>query len=267
MSSSPLTPEALGPQIVSYLDWLVESAEQAEGTAELGPVIEDICVHYRALAICMFADDGNVDDLFHWLLHSPLARKHYLVTVHGQMLGEPRYARASFVDPVLDAVAARQWSLAAEISAFESSTWLEGEEYEDDFCYGAFLRCAITGSPTDAVLGQWKRALEGGRDHRLAVAEALQSKAGTEFEQALRALLRANEAKARAMADPKNPSVLAEDFPFAPNRWMSIEGLALLALAERAGLLTHYELEGCPASARAASYAPFRSRAYPNLRL
>lgn len=267
MSSGVATPGKVGPEILEYLDWLIGRAEGQEGRAALGPIAETVSVHYRALAICLFADDANVDEFFHWLLHSPLTRKHYLVTVQSKGLGEPRYGRASFVDPVLDALAARQWNLAAEITAMASHVWLEGEEYEDDFCYGEFLGCTVRKTSPATVLAQWRKALDGGSDDRLNVAEALVAKDPQEFEQALRALLRSNEAKAHAMADPKTPSSSTDDYTFAPNRWVSIEGLALLALADREGVPTEYDLEGCAASLRTEAYAPFLSRAYPHLGL
>jgi hypothetical protein len=263
MPSNVITPDSLGPEIESHLELLVEQAEDAEGKADLGPIVSEMCLYYRALAICMLADDGNVNDFFHWLLHSPIARRHYLRSVYGPGRGQPGDGRLSFVDPVLDAAAARQWPLAAEIQTLSAKQWLDGEEYEDDFCYGDFLRRAVAESLTADTLDPWRRALEGGKDPRLTVAEALCAKDAEQFEEALRALLKANEAKARAMADPRSPSALAGDYTFAPNRWVSVEGLALLALAERAGLSTEYEVEFCPAIARKGSYAPFRPRAYP----
>jgi hypothetical protein len=267
MSSNVQTPESLGPELVSYVDWLIERAEGTQGKAELGPITEDLCLHLRALAICLFADDGEVDPFFQWLLHSPLARKHYLATVHSSGIGAPGDARLSFVDPVLDAMASRQWDLAAEIGAMSSKKWLDGDEYQDDFCYGEFLRNAVARSSLDGALERWRRALEGGADRRLDVAEAFAARDAAELEASLRALLEETAAKARTMADPNSPSPLASNYYFTPNRWVSVEGLALLALAEREGIAVDFELEGCPASLRTESYSPFRSRAYPHLGL
>ncbi len=267
MNSEPTTPDVLGPKIVSYLDWLTESAESPAGQAELGPIIEDMCLHYRALAICLFADDGNTDDFFHWLLHSPLARKHYLGTLTGGARAATRARRASFIAPVQDAIVARQWPLAEQLCALASDSWVEGEEYEDDFCYGMFLGCVLRQVNPAGVLTRWRKALEGGKDLRLDVASALAGGDAAELEEALLALLRANEERARKMTDPNTPSILASNYWFAPNRWVSVEGLAFLALAERAGISTDYELQGCPGPLRSGAYAPFRPRAYPHLPL
>jgi hypothetical protein len=262
----PVTPDSLGPELVAFVNALIAQAERSQGSAALGEVTDELCRHYRALAICIMGDDGDVDGFFHWLLHSPLARRHYLTTVASRGLGEPKHSCSSFVDPVLDAMAARQWGLAADIVRLTSAEWLEGEEYEDDFCYGDFLRKIVTQSEgeLDALLGRWRKAVEGANDPRLRVAEAFRDRDAGELQVTLGSLLRATEAHAQEMADPSTGSVFADDYPFFPNRWISIEGMALLAAAERAGIPVDYELATCPRAARTASYAPFRPRAYPN---
>lgn len=267
MATRPTTPETLGPELVMHLGDLIPRAEAAEGTAALGEFAEELSIHYRAFGICVLADEADADVFFQWLIHSALTRRHYLATVGARGLGEPRYLRASFVDPLLDAVAARQWKLAGDIGRLSAPDWLEGQEYEDDFCYGDFLRKVVAQSeagPIVDLLARWRRVLEGGGDPRLNVAEAFVAKDAGEFEVALRSLLQANERKAMEMADPTGGSILSSDYPFFPNRWVSVEGLALLAAAERAGIPVDFDLEACPRVARVAMSTPFRPRTYPN---
>jgi hypothetical protein len=266
MPSRPITPESVGPEILLHLEGTIPRAERAEGTEKLGPIAEKLSQYYRALAICVLADDLDVDGFFVWLLHSPLTWRHYLVSVGGKGLGDPRYLAASNVAPLLDAMAARQWKLAARLASFSSPTWLEGIEYEDDFCYGDFLRrvAGESASGMEALFDRWEKALEGGADPRLEVARAYQAREAAAFEEALRALLEANEKKAMEMSDPITGTPVASDPPFMPNRWISIEGLALLAAAERAGIPVEFEVEHCPRAARTSHYAAFAPRGYPN---
>jgi hypothetical protein len=264
MSFEPVTPDTLGPQLQLHIEWVAEQAQEAEGQAELGELVEDLCEHYRALAICMFADDASSDDFFAWLLHSPIARRHYLTTVYAKGKGRPRDGRASFVDPVQDAIVARQWKLAGDLCAAASPTWLEGLEYEEDYCYGRFLAGTLAEAETGLILARWQSALEGGADPRLAVARAFHAKDAGEFEQALTSLLREREKAAAKMVNPRTPSLLTETFTFAPNRWVSMEGLSWLALAERTGLASDYHLPACPAALREAKYPAFRPQSYPN---
>jgi hypothetical protein len=266
MPSRPITPESLGPEILLHLEGTIPRAERSEGTAMLGPAAEKLTQYYRALAICVLADDLDVDGFFVWLLHSPLTWRHYLVSVGSKGVGDPRYLAASNVGPLLDAMAARQWKLAVRLGSLSSPTWLQGTEYEDDFCYGDFLRRVASESSAglEALFLRWQKALEGGADPRLEVARAYHARDAAAFEEALRGLLEANEQRAMEMSDPINGTPVASDPPFMPNRWISIEGLALLAAAERAGIPVDFELEHCPRAVRTSQYAAFTSRGYPN---
>jgi hypothetical protein len=266
MNSSPVTPEDLMPEIVAQLGISAEWARAAAGTPKMGECQEDLCLHYRAMAICVLVSDGDVDGFFQWLLHSPITRRFYLKTTGAPSPAQLQYARASYVDPVLDAVVARQWKLAADIGAATSPDWLEGIEYEDDFCYGDFIRRAVSQDDAgiDALLARWRAALEGGGDARLEIAEALREKNVDVFARSLVAMLEAREAKAMEMTDPEMRSPLASELPFYPNRWVSIDALALLAIGERQGLVVNEELLACPRLVRAGRYAPFRSLGYPD---
>ena len=267
MASQPITPESLLTEIVAQLNIVIDWAKQTGSVADLGEHAEDLCLHYRAYAICLFAQQGDVDVFFHWLLHAPIVRRHFLTQAQAQGLTGLGHLRTSFVDPVLDAVAARQWQLAADIGAMTSPTWMAGLEYEDDFCYGDFIRRMVgrRSDGTDELVARWRDALEGGSDLRLDVAEALLAGKPDPFQDALRALLQDTEAKARRLANPESLSPLADELPFFPNRWISVEGLALLALAERQGLAIEDDIEACPPPLRPGRYAPFRPLAYPNL--
>lgn len=268
MAERPSTPATLGPAVLSQVIDLIPRAERADGTPALGELAEELGIYYRVFAICQLADEGDAERLFQWLIHSALLRRHYLRTVGARPDAEPRYRRASFVDPLQDALCARQWKLAGQIGALQAPDWLERCEYEDDYCYGELLRQAAEHFPDDGkgVLRRWKKALQGGDDPRLSVAAAYLAKDAAAFEEALRSLVVHNERKAAELADPTTGSVLSSDYPFAPNRWVSIEGLAWLALAERDGLSVDYEVERCPRVARCSPSEPFEPRAYPNQR-
>jgi hypothetical protein len=268
MASDPVTPESLLTEIVAQLNIVADWAQATRSAADLGEHAEDLCQHYRAYAICLFAQHGDVDVFFHWLLHAPIMRRHFLTLAHAQGLTDSGHWRASFIDPVLDAMAARQWKLAADICTMTSPTWLEGFEYEDDFCYADLVRRLIGGPATagiDDLMARWHTSLEGGNDPRLEVAEALLADDSDAFEASLQALLQNTEAKARRMADPSTMSPLADELPFFPNRWISVEGLALLALAERRGMTIKDDIDACPRPLRPGTYAPFRPLAYPHL--
>jgi hypothetical protein len=263
MPAEPLSPEDLKEDLTAQIDFCTEVAETRVDPARCGEEYEDLSRYYRALGICQLSGDADIDGFFHHLIQSALARRHYLDGVKGG--GEPRHRRASFLDPALDAIAARQWKLAGELFSRVAHSWTEGEEYEDDFCYAEVIRRLTTDDPEplDPLLAHWEEVLEGGEDRRLEVAKALIARDAASFTEALAAHLSAEDAKARAIADPEDGSSLADEPPFFPNHWVSIEGLALLALAEKRGMEVQELFKGCPAPARAGVFGPFRSLGYP----
>jgi hypothetical protein len=265
MPSEPVTPAALEPDLEGYVDFLTEVVETRNDPLLAAEEMEDLSTYYRALGICRVASEGDVDGFFHFLVQSALTRRFYLKAAHAAGGGEPRYRRASLLGPTFDAMAARQWRLAGELFALASSDWTPGEEYEDDFCYAAFVR-GLALDPTQdlaPLLERWRKILQGASDPRLDVALSFASRVPDEMTNALRALLEIEAAKAMDLADPDDGSVLADELPFFPNHWVSVEALALLALAER----QHLELPGpfraCPPLVRAGVFGPFRPRGFP----
>jgi hypothetical protein len=245
MAADTITPGALKEDLAAYLEFLTEVAETRVDPLKLTEEYEELSRYYRALGICQLSGEGDVDGFFHYMIQSALTRRHYLQAARAAGGGEPRYRRASLLDPVLDAIAARQWRLAAELFQLVAHAWTEGEEYEDDFCYADFLRLVLTDSRAgiEALLLRWAEVLEGGVDLRIE----------------------AELAKTAAIADPIDGSIEAYELTFFPNRWISVEGLALLALAERCGLDVPDLFPACPPLARERTFVAFRSRGYPNV--
>lgn len=265
MPAEPVTPSALKEDLAAYVDFFTEVAETRAQPARAGEEHEELSRYYRAMGICQLSGDADVDGFFHYLVQSALTRHHYLNAVQASGGGDPRHRRASFIDPVFDAIAARQWKLAGNLFRLVAHNWTEGEEYEDDFCYAEVIGRLATDAPEgpEPLLARWQEILEGGDDRRLELTRALIARDKAAFSEALTALLAAQDAKARAIADPEDGSVLADEPPFFPNHWISIEGLALLALAERRGMEMPGMFKACPPLARTEVFSPFQSLGYP----
>ena len=263
MPFKPVTPADVADELTSHLEFLGEVVDARQDLLRLGIACEEFSTHYRALGICLFSEFADVDGFFHHLIQSALTRRHYLRGTRGE--GEARHRRASFIDPVFDAVAARQWNLAAEILGLVSQEWLQGEEYEDDFAYADFVRRLLTESSSgvDDLLAHWMEVLEGGEDLRLDVARALHARDEDLFKGALLRLLRRNEAEAREIADPVDGSLLADEATFFPNRWVSVEGLALLTIAAQRGIIVDEDVAACPKLLRSGEFGPFKSVGFP----
>ncbi|HOX46180.1 MAG TPA: hypothetical protein PK668_21430 [Myxococcota bacterium] len=267
MPTAPVTPAALETELLGYVDFFTEVVETRGDPLEAAEELGELSRHYRALGICRLSADADADGFFHYLIQSALTRRFYLQAAQAAGGGDPRHRRASLLEPVLDALAARQWSLARELFELASAEWTQGEEYEDDFCYAAFVRRSLLEPRDDLVtlLARWERVLEGAPDPRLEVARSFVGRAPEAVAAALRSLLVTEGEKARAMADPEAGSVLAEELPFLPNRWVSVEALALLALAERRRIDVQGSFPACPPLARAGVFGAFQSRGFPHV--
>jgi len=268
MPERPLTPEDLAEELSAHLDFLTEVVvERDHDLSLLGKACEEFSAYYRALGICLLSGGADLDGFLDFLIQSGLVRRHYLQWAASDPAAEARHRRASFVEPAMDALAARQWKLAADIFAHTPSAWMEGEEYEDDFCHADAVRRLLAEDLTGsgAVLKRWEAVLEDGEDTRLGVCAALRDRDPAALGGALRAYLERRESDAAALADPANASLLAEEATFFPNRWISVEGLAYVALAEQRRMEVPLDLPGCPPLARMGRAGGFRSRGFPDL--
>ena len=258
--------------LLSYANMLIETAIAQDSVVSMGKLCNDISSHYRAIGICGLLLHADIDLYFHGLIQSALTRKYYLDRcITENHLSHPA-RRSSFVAPFLDAVAANQFTLAGQIADLSTDEWQEGYEYEDDFAYAAFLHEFIplkerSQGKLQDILDRWEAVVEGNADTRLDLCRALLSANEIRFEEAYYDLLNEHDDRMSEIADPKLDSSLAKEYTFEPNRWIFVEGLAMLRIADKLALHTEREYKYCPSIARLSNYAPFVPRGFPNLAL
>jgi hypothetical protein len=147
--------------------------------------------------------------------------------------------------------------LAREIVDLSTETWRQDWEYEDDFSYYLFLhRCVRAGTAAAEaslrdILATFEKVLEGGKSPRLDACKALLDRDSGALRAALTSLmeLRSNEAEA---ACGRNQELDPTAGICWARRFVSIEGLALLRVAELGGMTPlepGEELQLCPALA------------------
>jgi hypothetical protein len=255
----------LPDQLLSQIDMLVEVIEAQAPQQPLDNLCNQVSDAYRAMGICLLLGAGEVDAFFHLLIQSALTRRFYLQRNGPEQLADP-YRRTSLSGPYFDAVAANQWELAQQIAELSPTSWWEGEEYEDDFAYARAMHLLGARKHLDrAALGraleQMARALEGAESPRFEIARALASKDQKTFDGAFEALLDKHE----QTYIEEERSTLALEITFEPNRRLTVEGLAILRMAESFGLKTQPEYRFCPRLARGADYAPFEPVGFPDV--
>jgi hypothetical protein len=162
--------------------------------------------------------------------------------------------------PFLDALACGDFVCASLIARLLDAPWQRSYEYEEDHAYYRFL-FAWVAQPTaaeaecSAILDDYVRIVEGQPDERLGVARALMTRDADAFDAALRALIQAHKrhyAKMQSGSGIPEAQLLSEGKIF-------VEGLALIRLAERAGIQVPDDYLYIPSLLRpdhSASFAP-----------
>jgi len=202
------------------------------------------CLDYRRMGIAKLLMSGLPDEFFADLARSARA---FLYFLEGCDDGAKVTSRA---EPFFDAIACRDVDGAMRIARASRPAWQEGREYEDDFLYVWFLmqRFAVraVAAELEAILARWELVLEGNRDVRLDLCRALLRGDQEAFDEALETLIAGRQRELAELLEAER--CLPEDVPTTAKVW--VELLALLRLAEEAGLRTPLELPLAPSVAR-----------------
>jgi len=214
-----------------------------ERQAGLRQVLE-LCRNYRIAAIGQLLLLGDSAAFQLDLYKSGRAYLYFLVGANEAQLITSRAV------PFFDALGAKDFEGAREIARCARRTWAPGIEYEEDFLYmnflmGHFFR-DLSETEAAALLQRYERALQGTEDVRLEVCHALLEQQGEDFNSALDRMMAERDAR---QARLREKGSLSEE-EWATECQISIEGLALVALAERASLPVRSDYLFIPSLAR-----------------
>lgn len=237
---------------------LLDRAEERIGEAAFGPdadaagpLYEDLGDTFEGLAACNLLLSLDLAQFRTDLLYSAAARGQFLAMCARAGVA-PLHRARSRTNALFCAVAARDDALAASLVQLGPATWTPDGEYEDDFCYAAFVgtlaapaEAAATLPPPTALLDRFAAVLDGLPTPRLAVCRAFEAGDESAFSVAFDDLLMAHQTWA-AEAE----SARRDQPAFLATRHVFVEGLALLALAGRRGWAVPDEHAFCPAPAR-----------------
>jgi hypothetical protein len=220
--------------------------------------LADIATHHvRTLAIAILLGQGD-SDLFHQnLIRSGLMRETFLQRCQQASALHDYHRATSRLEPFLDAVTAGDLGLARQIAALSPDEWFAKNELQEDFCYARLLHLLILEEPPEAeleaLLQRMESTLDGAAPDRLDVCRAIANREQDDFDEAFTIVLASHELRCdaeKAQGVPQSLDVLAR-------RYVFIEGLALLRIADHRGLSTEPEYRSCPELARAPMRTPF----------
>lgn len=170
----------------------------------------------------------------------------------------------SFARPLFDAVSSGYWDCAIEIARDSRASWNPDHEYEDDFQYVRFwMLYGLLDAPSheiEAVLTRYEQVLEGAPDTRLDICRALFEHDETAFDASLRQFLQNRRAEVDDMV--RRSVMLGETAAWLQH--FSLEGVALLKLAERHGMTAVATYLHCPDILKPDSPFVFNPGAWTN---
>src|SRR5215471_8194099 len=190
---------------------------------------------FQGLGICHFLETLDAGEFRENLVRSGHARRYFLRKCRQEGNVASKHLALSRTEALLDALAAGDLKLSRSIAELSPIYWNRDWEYEDDFCFYAFLNQSLLQAPLldrEQTLARFGAALEGGSSTRLGVLKALLAKDAGDLETALAQLVEEEQAR----FDVQRSAVVDSKFLFWPRSFVSIEGLALLRAAELVGL-------------------------------
>lgn len=250
--------DSLEPLTWDAADSLVESEEPDLPLEEVGELSLDLEHKISGIAIILLLTKADSDGFLHNLIRAAKIWERYLERGRAEAGGtDDHNFCAGIFAPVLDALAAREFTLATKLCELAPTEYRPGHEAETDYCYGRIL-CGLTTRrlPAAEVASLIDRCANTGDEMSVARVECcrpLLEHAEEAFEEAFAALVSARQRE--VSADRRRGQV--ESAPILAHRELFVEGIALLNLAERLGFVQAAEYPLCPSLARLPMSRPF----------
>jgi hypothetical protein len=215
---------------------------------------------FQALGICKLLVQADVPVFREHLIRSGHARRYYLRKSLEESNGNDRFLGISKVQAILDVIVAGDLPLAGDIVGLSIDAWHDGWEYEDDFCYYAFIhglvrdRTFIDSDESQLLLNQFQSALQGQPAARLRLCKALKARDGRDLRIGFEKLI--NEYAATIDARRARFTEYTSDAPAWPGCFVCVEALAWLVLIQMYGMALDDDYRFCPAEARGPFATP-----------
>jgi hypothetical protein len=241
--------------VIDAAFWWIAVEDPGTPVERVGDLSLEVSYKLRTLAILAVLGKASTDGFVHSCTRAARARRLYLRRLAEAGIERAHHRVAGRYEPLLDAVAAGDMQLVRDIEQLTPADFRPPDEYEDDYCYAQIVqrlcRDAVPEDELPPLLRRFEHYLDGDRNPRLQVCEALVERDSDAFVDAFADLLA--EFEERIQANRARGQL--EDVHVLAQRQVSVEGLAMLRLAERRGITTEREYQYCPSLARRpASY-------------
>ena len=224
---------------------------------DLGGLCLDLSAKLRCLAISALLVNADSDTFHHNLIRSGIGRIRYLRRCRDEGGETDHHCVSGRYGPFLDLVTAGDFDRAKELADLTPSSFQPPREDEDDFCYAQILQRMVGHGATEVelrpLLERFEQSVGNESSMRLELCRALTVGDQEQFDESFAGLLserrRSIETKRRG-GQVEEPGIVAE-------RYVCVEALAILRIADLRGLATESEYLFCPSIARRAMLTPF----------
>lgn len=237
--------------------WMAGLYDSDYPLEQLGSLSLEVSDKLRVLAIIGLLTKGDNDLMCHNLIRSGNARVVFLKRLKLAKVEIDHHMCSGRYEPLLDSIAAGNFELAQQISELSPSEWLKGHEYEDDYCYAQIIQrliqTEINQNDIFPFLIQFESYLNDESNTRFDICRALVNFERVAFEKAFENLLEERELQItmdKGAGQMEDPQIIAK-------RHVFIEGLALLRIAKKHGLILQGEYSCCPSIALMPMKKPF----------
>jgi hypothetical protein len=211
-------------------------AELRKGSKVEPLQVLDLSRMYRRLGCALLRLDGDADSFFFSLHRAADLYLQFLERKARKRNLDPYYLARGRAEPLLDALAAGDVTLASRIDALARTDFTEGMEYEEDFWFFTVLpKLAATRTNTPEILHgleQLEQSLRGVRYPRYDALKALSGGNAKAFDKALKALATAWSAELKR----GDSAGLGNPYAQSTEGRVFVEGIALIRVARARGL-------------------------------
>lgn len=251
----------LYPELESMIDSKLKDLSTAQKN-ELGPLCDELNIFYRTCGIAAILIDLDSDKFYHMLIRSGYTRLFLLEQFSGEHKMESRFCKITRSNGLFDSIAANRIDIAKEIADLSPMKWNKKFEYEDDYCFILFIHEMIKNPENNIlefILQRFKGILANQSSSKYDVCFSLLERDDSSFDQSFMAMLNDWENE----LDRQAKSIGRNEVEFSTAKYVYIQGLALLKMAEKLGIKTKDEYLFCPKEARMKLVKPFPENGYP----
>jgi len=230
---------------------IVEEIDDGDDHEEqLGQLFSDLCKNYRRRATAWFFLEADTAVFCGDLFKSGQAFLYFLKQVGENSAIDKYPLTTGRSTPFFDAIASQDMALACVIAQNSSQTFSEGDEYEDDFYYYHFLMqlyfFEAEKKQLAEILDRFSSVVTQESAYKADICKALLEKEPEGFNENLNKLLLAHKDTYERYREQEKE----QDEIIDTEGNISIEGLALIRLAEIRDIITAKEYRLIPGVAR-----------------